>query len=58
LRQASQDLDYERARKVLLTAVEEYDPKNGIDDLVWVQKAGTDAHPPLQKVVDFPTRDP
>jgi FlaA1/EpsC-like NDP-sugar epimerase len=57
LRQASQDLDYEKARKVLLTAVREYDPKNGIDDLVWVQKAGTDVHPPSHKVVDFPTRD-
>jgi FlaA1/EpsC-like NDP-sugar epimerase len=57
LRQASQDLDYERARKVLLTAVEEYDPKNGIDDLIWVKKTGTDVHPPSHKVVDFPTRD-
>ena len=57
LRQASQDLDYEKARKVLLTAVKEYDPKNGIDDLIWVQKTGTDVHPPSHKVVDFPTRD-
>ena len=57
LRQASQDLDYEKARTVLLTAVKEYDPKNGIDDLIWVQKTGTDVHPPSHKVVDFPTRD-
>ena len=38
--QASQDLDYEKARKVLLTAVKEYDPQNGIDDLIWAQKDG------------------
>ena len=57
LRQASQDLDYEKARKILLAAVKEYDPQNGIDDLIWVKKTGTDAHPPSQKVVDFPSRD-
>ena len=40
LRQASQDLDYEKARSILLTAVKEYDPKNGIDDLDLGEKDG------------------
>jgi len=57
LTQASRDLDYDRARKVLLTAVKEYDPQNGIDDLVWVQKTGTDENLQAPTVVDFPSRD-
>ena len=58
LKQASQDLDYDKARKILLTAVKEYDPQNGIDDLVWVRKTASDAdvlH--AEPVIDFPTRD-
>lgn len=57
LKQASQDLDYEKARTILLSAVQQYDPQNGIDDLIWTQKlrhAGETAQP---KIVDFPTRD-
>jgi FlaA1/EpsC-like NDP-sugar epimerase len=57
LSQASRDLDFDRARKILLTAVKEYDPQNGIDDLVWVQKTGTDKKLQAPTVVDFPTRD-
>ncbi len=51
---ASISLDYDRARRVLLTAVREYEPTNDIDDLIFVRKAaaasGTD------RVVDFPKR--
>jgi FlaA1/EpsC-like NDP-sugar epimerase len=57
LRDASRDLDYVKARKILLTAVKEYDPKNGIDDLVWLRKkalSGGAASP--DRVIDFPSR--
>lgn len=58
LRQASQDLDYEQARKVLLTAVKEYDPQNGIDDLVWVQKTASGETAGADRVIEFPGRPP
>ncbi|MGI9272578.1 MAG: polysaccharide biosynthesis protein [Woeseiaceae bacterium] len=45
-------LDYDQARDILRTAVKEYAPSNGIDDLVWLQKTGTDDE--SRKVVDFP----
>ena len=56
LRQASQNLDYEKARKILLTAVKEYDPQNGIDDLVWVQKTASGEIAGADRVIDFPSR--
>ena len=56
LRQASQNLDYELARKILLTAVKEYDPQNGIDDLVWVQKTASGEIAGADRVIDFPSR--
>jgi len=58
LRQASRDLDYEQARKVLLTAVKEYDPQNGIDDLVWVQKTASGEAVESDRVIEFPGRPP
>ena len=58
LRQASQDLDYEKARNILLTAVKEYDPKNGIDDLVWVKKTASGETAGSDRVIDFPGRPP
>ena len=58
LRQASQDLDYEKARKILLTAVKEYDPQNGIDDLVWVKKTASGETAGSDRVIDFPARPP
>jgi FlaA1/EpsC-like NDP-sugar epimerase len=51
---ACEDLDYRRAREVLLKVVREYEPTNGIDDLVWVRKTGTDAQSHSDTVVDFP----
>lgn len=42
LNAASQALDYDKARNILLSAVKEYEPPNGIDDLVWLKKTGTD----------------
>ena len=56
LKQASQDLDYDKARDILLTAVKEYDPQRGIDDLVWLRKAATEATIGTDRVVDFPGR--
>ena len=58
LRQASQDLDYEKARNVLLTAVKEYDLQNGIDDLVWLHKAASGETAGEDRVIDFPGRPP
>ena len=42
LNTASLALDYDTARNILLSAVKEYEPPNGIDDLVWLKKTGTD----------------
>ena len=58
LRQASQDLDYEKARMILLTAVKEYDPQNGIDDLVWLRKTAAGETAGADRVIDFPGRPP
>ena len=56
LKQASQALDFERARRILLTAVEEYDPQNGIDDLVWQRRAASGEAAGPDRVIDFPGR--
>jgi FlaA1/EpsC-like NDP-sugar epimerase len=52
----SRALDRARARQILLDSVAEYDPTNGIEDLVWVtqQKVSQDAEP--DTVVDFPSK--
>jgi len=56
LKQASQDLDYEKARTTLLAAVKEYQPQNGIDDLVWLRKAASGDRSAPDRVIDFPVR--
>ena len=56
LEEASETLDYARAREVLLHAVLEYTPDNGVDDLVWVNRAGAAAGHGLDRVVDFPRK--
>ena len=56
LEAACKDLNYEVAREVLLRAVREYEPTNGIDDLVWVNKTGTDPDSHSDTVVDFPKK--
>jgi hypothetical protein len=56
LKQASQDLDYEKARDLLLTAVKEYDPQNGIDDLIWLRKTASGDTEGPDRVIDFPGR--
>jgi FlaA1/EpsC-like NDP-sugar epimerase len=53
---ASQTLDRGMARDVLLRAVREYSPENGIDDLVWTKKTGTDPDAHTDTVVDFPNK--
>jgi FlaA1/EpsC-like NDP-sugar epimerase len=54
LRHASADLDYETARNVLRRAVKEYKPVNGIDDIIWARKSGSDRAP--STVVEFPKK--
>jgi FlaA1/EpsC-like NDP-sugar epimerase len=58
LEAASQELDYTRAREILLNSVGEYRPTNGIDDLVWLGKTGTeaDAKATSDRIVDFPKK--
>jgi FlaA1/EpsC-like NDP-sugar epimerase len=53
---ASRALDRVRARQILMDSVSEYDPANGIEDLVWVnqQRISGDVEP--EKVVDFPSK--
>jgi FlaA1/EpsC-like NDP-sugar epimerase len=58
LKQASQELDFKRARDLLLTAVKEYDPQNGIDDLIWVRKTALGEAAGLDRVIDFPSHPP
>jgi FlaA1/EpsC-like NDP-sugar epimerase len=55
---ASRALDHDRARDTLLRAVKEYSPTNGIDDLVWLKKTGTEADTTSDRVVDFPKKKP
>lgn len=57
LKTASAEFDYSQARDILMRAVAEYSPTNGIDDLVWLRKTGTDGAVKPSKVVDFPGRD-
>jgi FlaA1/EpsC-like NDP-sugar epimerase len=56
LRKASQELDYEKARSILSTAVKEYSPQNGIDDLVWLRKAAYGDMEGPDRVIEFPGR--
>lgn len=57
LKRASQELDFEKARAILLTAVQEYDPENGIEDLVWLRKVASNDATVSDRVIDFPHRD-
>ena len=56
LTRASKDLDYERARNTLLSAVKEYAPQNGIEDLVWRSKQAVGRDSARERIVDFPNR--
>jgi FlaA1/EpsC-like NDP-sugar epimerase len=58
LESASRRLDYAQARELLLRSVNEYNPENGIDDLVWLRKTGTDdtSKSRSDRVVDFPKK--
>ena len=56
LKAASQKLDYDRARDLLLNAVKEYRPENGIDDLVWLRRNSMSKAVGTDTVVEFPTR--
>jgi len=37
--------------------VVEYAPHNGIDDLIWLQKTGTEPEIPAKTVVEFPKKE-
>jgi FlaA1/EpsC-like NDP-sugar epimerase len=57
LTEASATLDHGRAREALLAALREYSPTNGIDDLVWLRKTGTEnGNMSSHRVVDFPKK--
>jgi FlaA1/EpsC-like NDP-sugar epimerase len=53
---ASRQFDHAKARDILLRSVNEYNPANGIDDLVWLRKTGTDVEVHSDRVVDFPKK--
>jgi len=48
---------FDRARDMLRRAVKEYAPENGIDDLVWATKTGTDVLAASHTVFDLPKID-
>ena len=54
LKTASSAMDYDRARNLLTRTVQEYNPTNGIDDLVWKSKNVSGEPPSPNKVVEFP----
>lgn len=56
LKAASDDFDYSRAREILMNAVKEYAPSNGIDDLVWSRKLASGGSSSSEHVIDFPGR--
>ena len=56
LAEASQTLDFERARSILLSAIKEYRPDSGISDLVFSQTAATRDGIASDTVIDFPNR--
>ncbi len=58
LNQASQDLDFDKAREVLISAVKEYAPSNGIEDLVWERKAASAGAVSADRIIDFPGQSP
>ncbi len=53
---ASRALDRVRARQILMDSVGEYDPSNGIEDLVWVTQQRTAEDVESDTVVDFPSK--
>ena len=56
LQDAAAELDYDRARELLSSVVEEYNPTNGIDDLVWLSKNDGAVDAKSDKIVELPTR--
>jgi len=54
LQEAAAKQDYAKAREVLVRAVREYTPENGIDDLVWRRRTGTESDAQASTVVQFP----
>lgn len=56
LQAASAELDYDRAYGLLSSAVEEYNPTNGIDDLVWLSKNGRGESSDAGSIIEFPVK--
>jgi FlaA1/EpsC-like NDP-sugar epimerase len=51
---AVEEQDHAKVRDVLASAVREYSPANGIEDLVWNQRTGTDPDARSGTIVNFP----
>ena len=47
--------DHVKAREVLIGAVTEYNPEDGINDLIWHQRKGKVGEESVRKVLPFPT---
>ncbi len=56
INEASKQLDFDKAREILLSAVKEYDPANDIDDLVWTRKLASSDTVSSDRIIDFPGR--
>jgi FlaA1/EpsC-like NDP-sugar epimerase len=56
LKAASEDFDYVAAREALSSIVREYEPTNGIEDLVCNYDAGVPGKGETDRVIDFPKR--
>ena len=52
---AAREFDFARARSLLAGAVPEYQPENGIEDLIWVASNGESSESlSIDKIVEFP----
>jgi FlaA1/EpsC-like NDP-sugar epimerase len=56
LRDAAAEMDYDRARGLLSSAVEQYTPINEIDDLVWLSKKDGGESGDSDSIIEFPVK--
>ena len=56
LQTATLSLDRDRTRDILMRAVKEYGPSNGIEDLVWVSQRSVPDNAESSKIVEFPNK--
>ena len=55
LQSATSSLDRDRTRDILMRAIKEYGPSNGIEDLVWVSQRSVPDDAEITKIVEFPS---